>query len=172
MNKTAMKRFLRLYGCWGLLAFSMATAAAANMQDGDKLYVNLTSNTADSYALEAVRKLTFTGNQFVVHLTDETQNATGFAGLRHLTFAPFFKAESIETVTGNRQMIDIYPNPVNDELKIDGYTLPNDETIDIFDVSGRLALSANTIVINVSALAKGVYFVQVGTAKIIKIIKK
>jgi hypothetical protein len=65
-------------------------------------------------------------------------------------------------------IISIYPNPVRDKLYIENV---HEETIQVFDVSGKLILDVkNTGIIDVSKFQKGVYFLKTGrkTNKFIK----
>ena len=69
----------------------------------------------------------------------------------------------------------IYPNPANNELRIINHELRENIDIQIFDIVGKLvlshpsALSPETI-IDISHLAKGMYFLKIGnkTAKFVK----
>ncbi|MDR2824241.1 MAG: T9SS type A sorting domain-containing protein [Prevotellaceae bacterium] len=61
--------------------------------------------------------------------------------------------------------INLYPNPVKDELKIENEELKIGDRIDICDITGRLHQSFSILnfpfSINVSALPTGVYFVKI-----------
>ncbi|MBC5863398.1 RCC1 domain-containing protein [Flavobacterium turcicum] len=67
----------------------------------------------------------------------------------------------------DQQVIKIYPNPTKDFLEL--YFLENDqiEKISILDISGKLILekSSNVKTIDVQKLQKGIYLLQVKTAK-------
>ena len=77
------------------------------------------------------------------------------------------------------QTLQIYPNPVKDELTIENYGTGIDN-LTITDLSGRIvmvvgaglkpALTGETTTINVSSLPSGVYFIKVGnnTGKFVK----
>jgi hypothetical protein len=75
----------------------------------------------------------------------------------------------VETVKGNEAIV-VYPNPVQDELRITNYELRDGEAIRILDLSGRTVMTAKRNTIRVSSLPAGVYFVKAGnqTAKLIK----
>jgi M6 family metalloprotease-like protein len=72
--------------------------------------------------------------------------------------------------------IKLYPNPVENELRIKNYELQEGETARITDISGKtvmiceLQVMDNEVIINVSSLANGIYFIKIGnqTAKFIK----
>jgi hypothetical protein len=66
--------------------------------------------------------------------------------------------------TDNSQ-IYVYPNPAFDHLTIEGFT---DQTIaQMYDISGKLLLSKqlNTNQIDISSLAKGLYFIKLSTVE-------
>lgn len=60
--------------------------------------------------------------------------------------------------------LTIYPNPVQDEVRIEGAALENDVAVAIYDLTGRKILSekinANTV--NVSPLPSGIYILKAG----------
>ncbi|GAP73055.1 bacterial Ig-like domain [Candidatus Symbiothrix dinenymphae] len=58
--------------------------------------------------------------------------------------------------------LQIYPNPAKDELNI--RTEQPVERVEIVDIAGRIVLSTNTNIINVSHLPKGVYLVRIAIA--------
>jgi hypothetical protein len=58
--------------------------------------------------------------------------------------------------------LSVYPNPVKDVLTIEG----NYTSVDIYDVFGKLVLSAESAkTINVSALSSGIYMLNINTEK-------
>lgn len=59
------------------------------------------------------------------------------------------------------RILKIYPNPVSDLLYINAESLPGIHTAEIYSVSGQLLISTdNENVIDVSGLARGIYFVK------------
>ncbi|MBR8535721.1 T9SS type A sorting domain-containing protein [Carboxylicivirga sediminis] len=81
--------------------------------------------------------------------------------------------ESVPTAIGDTEIekLDLYPNPVSDVLNIKG--LDEGVSIEIYNAAGSLVkkVSVSGGTVNVSELAKGVYFVSSNGA-IAKIIKK
>ena len=65
-----------------------------------------------------------------------------------------------ETSTKN---ISIFPNPVKNTLNIQGEM----ESVEIFDVFGKLVLTSTNNTINTSDLADGIYVVNVNTSDVI-----
>jgi hypothetical protein len=65
----------------------------------------------------------------------------------------------------NLQNITIHPNPAANILYIDG--LANTATAEVYDISGKLLLSKqlNENQIDISSLAKGLYFIKLSTAE-------
>ena len=169
-----MKQYLKSIYCSWLLLFFLVTTVVANVDSDDKLYVNLVNGTALSYEIDLVHKLVFTENEVTIHRVSGNKESFFFAEFRHLTFVPYISGGSSdnEIVSDNGSLINVYPNPVTDELQIIGYTLQNTETIKIFDISGKIVMFSHANIINVSTLAKGVYFVQVANVGNIKFIKQ
>ena len=75
--------------------------------------------------------------------------------------------------TGSAPSLQIYPNPVNSELKITNY---EGGEVQIYDIMGRfvnncqLSIVNSQLIINVSHLPTGIYFLRIGekAAKFVK----
>jgi hypothetical protein len=83
---------------------------------------------------------------------------------------------SVSAVSQNE--LSIFPNPVENELTIHSTTDNNINSIQVIDMSGRICLQTNTnstnVVLNTSSLVKGIYLVEIISAKgktVSKIIK-
>lgn len=82
------------------------------------------------------------------------------------------------TASFNTEDISIYPNPSNDVVQITiQNTTENIESINMYDVLGKLVKKASTVskkqtAIDVSDLAKGVYVVEIITENKLKQVKK
>ena len=83
---------------------------------------------------------------------------------------------NVTTVSQNE--FSIFPNPVENELTIQSTSNNNIQSIKVIDMSGRICLQNNTnssnIVLNTSSLLKGIYLVEINSAKgktVSKIIK-
>ncbi|GHT53622.1 hypothetical protein AGMMS49982_17020 [Bacteroidia bacterium] len=63
------------------------------------------------------------------------------------------------TVAQSIASLQIYPNPAKEEINI--RTEQPIEKVEIVDIAGRIVLSTNTNIVNVSRLPKGVYLVRV-----------
>ena len=86
--------------------------------------------------------------------------------------------QTLKTVTFNADNIQIYPNPASEVINIRlENTMENLESVALYDVLGKSVLKtknvdSNQTAINVSALSKGVYLVEITTANQLKMTKK
>jgi len=93
-------------------------------------------------------------------------------------FIASIEAESLTVEEFNRTNLEVYPNPIKDNVTIKG--LENINSVTIYDVSGRLIqnvsiLNNKEVIINMTKLNTGTYFAKVKTAdtdNVIKLIKK
>jgi hypothetical protein len=76
---------------------------------------------------------------------------------------------SVDILTGINNIknsnIKIYPNPTNNFINIEGLTKNENNTIQIFDVQGKLVITKNITekgTIDLSELNKGVYVIKIG----------
>jgi predicted acyl esterase len=120
-----------------------------NMNTGEKMYPN---NSIDTL----VNPQTIT-NQLVV--------GGGSIGTRLIVPGKFDGSNSV--VTKNSIAINVFPNPVMDELHVLG--LMKDSEIAILDVTGKKQACKQTkkgseVLVDVTELASGVYFLHVGTS--------
>jgi hypothetical protein len=152
---------------WLLTACLLVAAAAPGVcaQSADTLYVQSPSNVVHSFALDKVRKLTFTGQDVSVHSTSGGTTAMLYADVVKLAFTPIVGAtpsdeppideppideppideppidEPIsETPTAVASAADygvqIYPNPVVDNVVIESAT--DIREVRVFDAQGKL----------------------------------
>jgi hypothetical protein len=87
----------------------------------------------------------------------------------------------IPTIDGIKELNSkyvIYPNPATNELRVTSYKLQV-ENIEIFDVSGRIQKgtkarkeSTKEVVIDISGLAPGIYFVKIANEMVGKFVKE
>ena len=74
----------------------------------------------------------------------------------------YFKTSSSTDINEKISSLSVYPNPVKDVLTIEG----NYTSVDIYDVFGKLVLSAKSAkTINVSSLSNGIYMLNINTEK-------
>ncbi|MDR1792263.1 MAG: T9SS type A sorting domain-containing protein, partial [Bacteroidales bacterium] len=77
------------------------------------------------------------------------------------------RANNTSIAESNISALQIYPNPASSQLKIKNYQLEDGENVEIVDVLGRVQQSTivnqqSEIIIDVSHLAKGMYFIKIG----------
>jgi len=102
-------------------------------------------------------------------------NVTAVYGENESKFSNQSCALAYSNISENVTKYLIYPNPANNELRIESYELEN-ESIEIFDVYGKCHPSLVTrhpslVTINVSHLPVGIYFIKIGKEFIGKFIK-
>ena len=124
--------------------------------DGSKVYVaNSGSNTVS-----------------VINSAVDTVLATIMVGNHPVSLGNFISIYpsllGIESPSITLANIAVYPNPANDNITIDIVSFTKGEIISVYDIQGQLLLQqpmqqAKTN-INISTLAKGVYFIKVKTA--------
>ena len=93
------------------------------------------------------------------------------------TFNTEFVA-ALKTITFNAENILIYPNPANEVVNIRlENTMENLESVILYDMIGKSVfkttnIDSNQSAIDVSALAKGMYLVEITTVNQLKMTKK
>ena len=126
---------------------------------GYNVYVNnelvLNNTTELSYSFTSSDDMFFVE---VVALYENDKTSVGVA-------KKYAHGENI--IEHNDLQCSIYPNPVNDKLYIETQTLT--QTVEIFDIYGRhqksIVNSQRSIVIDLSELKSGIYFVKINTEK-------
>ncbi|MFA5045125.1 MAG: T9SS type A sorting domain-containing protein [Paludibacter sp.] len=138
------------------------------------------SGTQTSFPISEVKTLTFTNNNLNVNKKDGSIISTAFFNVRYLNFS---STTSFNTVINESFEALMYPNPMQNVLKID-CKIPDiiqSTTIEVMTIDGRLRYhstfnSQHSIQhsINVSGWEKGMYIVRMNIGKesiIRKIIK-
>jgi N-acetylneuraminic acid mutarotase len=102
---------------------------------------------------------------FAIH--DRGYFGTGTNGINFNDFWQFNPTDNTIGLMPNEVAINVYPNPVIDELKIQCLGLSSsDFEVNIFDLNGKLLLSAPLLLfqqsIDVSLLPSGNYFLKIG----------
>ncbi len=103
---------------------------------------------------------TWPGSPFTIGVTNRDFNASLMIWL-------FFRKYHLSQFTGINDSyssieFSLYPNPAADQISV---TLSGNALIRILDINGRQVLSSNQKTIDVSGLAKGIYFVDVRNEK-------
>jgi len=68
-----------------------------------------------------------------------------------------------ENENSKEVLLNIFPNPASNTININGF--PNNTLAEVFDISGKLLLSQSINIhqIDISSLAKGLYFIKLST---------
>jgi len=81
-------------------------------------------------------------------------------------------ATGVKNIKSNSSVVNIYPNPVNNILTIEGENISN---VQILNINGKVVRTINNVnsktTIDVSSLTQGIYFVKIGNSKVQKLVK-
>jgi len=137
-----------------------STSSFSESQGWINYTINHDPNIADSTLIENTAYIYFDQNAPIK--TNTTQN---------LIVDEILSFESIDS-----EEISIYPNPSVQEIRIKGMSAQELMRIKILDINGRLLSDSNpnSLVIDVSTLSKGIYFIEVhsrNSKSILKFIK-
>lgn len=102
---------------------------------------------------------------------DATQSSA-FYRLKQIDFDGKFEYSNIVKVSNDEILVDLTPNPFNDNLVISSPTMI--ENAEIIDVTGKVKLmeivNSNKATINTSTLSNGIYFIRINNGQ--KVITK
>ncbi|HLW09229.1 MAG TPA: T9SS type A sorting domain-containing protein [Fermentimonas sp.] len=143
------------------------------------LFVKQSNNTQSTYALDDIRKITFSSGNLTVTKKDNTIGVYALSGLRYLSFADYLTSIS-ESKTVFMESLVAFPNPVQNILNIDlTGAVDLNGTITIFTLQGSLVQTkqiseAKIVSLDVSSLPSGIYIccysnkTEIKTVKFIK----
>lgn len=141
-----------------LIIFTMkpGTASAQN------LVIKSFDGSEQSYTLDSISKLTFSGNNLVVNLASGINQPNSLTAVRKIYFSSVpVKVEDSKDQQIYHEVI-LYPNPVNDILTIQN--MPEQVTnLEIFGLDGKYIMQAGVLngnSVDVSALPGGSYFLK------------
>lgn len=80
----------------------------------------------------------------------------------------FTVTQSTANIDENTLTYNVYPNPTTDFINIDGVDV---HSVKIFDMSGKLMISENSVKLDVSYLPNGYYTLLINDEKVFKIVK-
>ena len=144
---------------------------------GQELYVTEKKNNQDVYNFNELNKLSFSAGNIFVSLTDNSSENYALSDLRCLSFTDLgIGTNSIsQKTTGNT--IELFPNPVKDILHVKLTGSENKKTkLEIFSVDGKKVYSRElnpnlkTHQISLPVFTKGVYVCKIKN-RTIKFIK-
>jgi hypothetical protein len=113
-----------------LLPFCAAT--------GQNVHFSFTDGTQQSYALEDVRKATFTDDVMNLHLTDGTIYSWNISTIDHYTYDEGLITSMVDEAGSQLPPMHIYPNPTTGQLTVN-YTLDArmPVSLEVRDLQGR-----------------------------------
>ena len=158
-----------------LLALGLLLSAFCSQ--AQTMNVKQSNGTQTAYALNSVRKLTFTSGDVKVHKTDNTTATFALNGLSHLNFKQLITGIENQTLDATIFNLNTYPNPVSDILNIEvANTDIKNAIISILSIEGKVLLTEQVsgkknISFNLSQLPQGVYVCQYKTEKTVKTTK-
>jgi photosystem II stability/assembly factor-like uncharacterized protein len=90
-------------------------------------------------------------------------NIPGYAVGTNGTILKYINTSGIDDNLSSETHLNLYPNPATTNLNIDG--ISNHATAEVYDLSGKLLLTKqlNENQIDISSLAKGLYFIKLST---------
>jgi len=138
------------------------------------LKITETSETNSTFSTSEIRKLTFSSNQLVVHIKNETSSLFAFDNIEKLDFNNIATSDLTSVNITSLQTV-LYPNPVIDRLYIK-MEFPNKckISIEIYNLQGKLLLNQSVVspdCINVSELQKGMYICRLKSCDKIETLK-
>ncbi len=142
------------------------------------MYVNRTIGQQTAYALNNIRKMTFSGESLYIQKTDFITNDFALSGLKHLIFESITSGINVHTEVIGDDVI-FYPNVVRDVLNIDLKGVKSQGVVSVLTFEGKVLLSQKTkgavvVSLSLSYLPKGLYLCHYSNetkAKTVKIIK-
>jgi hypothetical protein len=144
------------------------------------MYVKESNGTQTAYALSNIKKMSFSSGNFTVTKTDNTNGVYALNNLRYFNFTDL-STNIEEPLSVQKQMLNVYPNPVTNVLNIDlTGTIQEEGTLIIFNFEGKAELNRQVsnkgvLSLDISHLPKGLYFCRyanVTETRTVKIIKQ
>jgi len=151
-----------------LLIFFLSTLIA---QGQNQLFIHEKGGSTQSFDLSEIKKMTFSANNMFIEREEASTVSIFIDNILFMDFQPY-----VNILENQIDNISIFPNPVTNIL-----TVKNTETIDdlkFLDLQGKIYLhlspKTETVNIDMSSFAAGVYFLQIvsynkiSTSKVIK----
>jgi len=144
------------------------------------MYVKENKGTQTAYVLSNIQKMSFSPGNLTVTKTDNTNGVYALNNLRYLNFTNL-STKIEEPLSFQKQMLNVYPNPVTNVLNIDlTGTAQVEGTLIIFNFEGKPVLNRQlshegVLSLDISHLPKGLYlcrYTNVSETQTVKIIKQ
>ncbi|MGI6410693.1 MAG: T9SS type A sorting domain-containing protein [Bacteroidales bacterium] len=166
MKKNKFIKFILAFSCFALYALPVSTQS---------LYIT-TDATQEVFLLNSISKLSFAGNNLVVHKTDNSTTVFAISNIKHMSFYDYM---GIDLLNKQNNILTIYPNPTSNLLNIN---LPSDKlggNLLVLSLDGKTLMNHKLVdsqtTIDINTLPQGIYFCRYihGTdSETIKIIKQ
>lgn len=163
-----------------LLSAILLLVVGLTYAQAQTMYVKESTGTQTAYALDNIRKMTFTTGNLIITKTDNSNSIFELNELRYLNFTDL--STSIEEpLYIQNQLLRIYPNPANNLLNIDlTRTEQSEGTLNIINIEGKVVISkqitkVGVLALDISNLPNGIYLCHYKNAtesETIKIIKQ
>jgi hypothetical protein len=113
----------------------LATALASH---GQNVHFNFTDGTQQSYALQDVRKATFTDDVMNLHLTGGTVYSWNISTIDHYTYGEGLVTSVVDNAGSQLPPMHLFPNPTTGQLAVN-YTLDvrMPVRLEVRDMQGR-----------------------------------
>lgn len=143
-----------------LFTLLLAAFSVQAQQVPPSMGINLKSGSGESFSLDYIQKLTFSGGNLVVTMKEGRENGGSFA-LSDISYVEFYAVGSVDRAT---VPADIFVwSPVTSELTV---RCPAGTPIHIYTASGRRQLTAIQSItqspISLATLPSGIYIVEAG----------
>lgn len=144
-----MKRInVLLMALWGIVSLMSANEPALITIGSDGM--------ENSYLLASVQQVVFNESQFST-MSIEKKDGSVVNDVRTLLFGSMQDVPT--SVEENAEsMVYVYPNPVVNTLYVDGISA--DETLSVFNLSGKCVIKTTGNEVNVNELPDGTYLLQ------------
>lgn len=168
-----------------LLGLTFAAINVCTCLSAQNIYFEYSDGTNSTYAIDDVRKITFTDDIMNLHLNDGSSYSWDVESIDHYQYElnPLQIDALLRKV--NSMEVHVHPNPVDNSLIVSYFNKEKQNLcLSIFDLQGRILLEENnnsiengktSHIIELSSLPSGQYFVRLtGPSTLItkKIIKK
>ena len=144
-----MKRIYVLFlALWGIVSLTVANEPALITISSDGI--------ENSYLLASVKHVTFTESAFST-MSIEKKDGSLVTDVRTLLFGSMQDVPT--SVEDNAEaMVYVYPNPVVSTLYVNG--ISENETLSVFNLSGKRVIKTTGNEVNVNELPDGTYLLQ------------
>ena len=153
-----------------LLTLQLATTqiAVAQLSPPTHVVVHQLEGADYTHALATIGKFTLTDNKLCLVSTDgQIIDVCPISNIGCLTFES--KTTAISNIQRNEITVTLSQNPTSGSVYINGAA--EGAHVNIFDIAGHIVLRGAAPAVELSALPKGVYLLQVAT-QVVKVIRK